>query len=105
MRLPLDLSPSRASVVVTVALLFCQASCVQHRTTQAPPVAAAETVQKTTKCKLERITGSLVATRICTTTAQRESTSESAQHLEDYLRHRPETVCLYSTCTIGKSGP
>ena len=44
-------------------------------------------------CQSERVTGSLIATRVCTLQAQREARHKSAQDMRDFLDKQVTAAC------------
>jgi predicted small lipoprotein YifL len=61
--------------------------------TAAVPPAPSTTPDEGIQCRTERVTGSLVGTRVCTTKAQREQRARSAQDMEDVLNRRAMGPC------------
>ncbi len=45
------------------------------------------------RCQTERVTGELVATRVCTLKSQREAEERSAQDARDFLTRQPIGAC------------
>src|SRR6202007_2668484 len=48
---------------------------------------------KTVQCQTQRVTGSLVATRVCTVKEQREGIQESTQEARDFLNRQVIGAC------------
>jgi hypothetical protein len=62
--------------------------CAVHRPTPAP-----RTTIPGEQCSLERITGSLVATRVCTLPQQRTEIRRSTQDAQEFLNHQVMPAC------------
>jgi hypothetical protein len=76
-----------ATGLVLIAAL--QACTVPHPARVAAPAPTGKTVQ----CQTQRVTGSLVATRVCTIKEQREGIKESTQEAQDFLNRQVIAAC------------
>ena len=85
-------SKGSTSSWVVLAAHLCAASalgaCAARPTAKpdpAPAQATSTAAKSDVQCRTERVTGSLVATRLCTTAAQREAISRSTQDARDSM--------------------
>jgi hypothetical protein len=53
------------------------------------------------QCRMERITGSLVATRMCTTPEQRDLMRRRVQRVQDDLNRSPAALCPAGVDCVG----
>ena len=53
------------------------------------------------QCRMQRITGSLVATRICTTLEQRDLMRRRVQRVQDDLNRSPAALCPVGVDCVG----
>jgi hypothetical protein len=77
-------------------------ACAPHparRPVALPPIVRAG---GSVECHMERITGSLVATRVCTTKTQRDLMRRRVQTMHDVLTRSPSTLCPAGADCIGK---
>lgn len=75
-------------------------ACVAHTPPRATPADPPAT--GAIRCHLETITGSLVATRVCTTAEQRAALRARTQELKDELNRRPAGCSPGSKCVDGE---
>jgi len=52
-------------------------------------------------CHMEKLTGTLLATRVCTTQAEREAMQERAQGVQDALTRSPAALCPQGVNCVG----
>jgi hypothetical protein len=83
-------------LIVAVLLTALAAGC--HAPAPRPPPAAAPKTVSSAKaegiqCRTERLTGSLLPTRICTTKAQRDQQDANARAFRDAVNNENNPVC------------
>jgi hypothetical protein len=78
------------SRLACLLILACQGGCLtpEHRHFVPGPALA-----KGVQCQTQRVTGELVATRVCTLESQREAQEQGAQDARDFLTRQPIGAC------------
>ena len=79
-------------------MVACGNNAVRPAATQVPvatqaPVATQVALDKDIQCKFQRVTGSNVAIRVCTTRLQREQAEESAREIRAALSNEAGVNC------------
>lgn len=75
---------------------LCVVACGNHTvrpTANQMPVATRVVLDKDIRCKFQRVTGSNVAIRVCTTRLQREQAEESAKEMRTTLSNEAGVNC------------
>jgi hypothetical protein len=57
------------------------------------PTTVASAADASIQCHKQHITGSLIATKVCTTKAQRDGIQDSTQEAKDFLTHQVIAAC------------
>lgn len=75
------------------ALLATAGCAVKAPGRPVPPAAVPQVADAGIQCYKQHITGSLIATQVCTTKAQREGIQESTQDAKDFLNNQVIAAC------------
>ena len=80
--------------LLVVLILSCTGGCATlHRPIPAPKGQTVARTDAGIQCESERVTGSLIARRVCTLKAQRDAIQKSAQDARDFLGKQVIGAC------------
>jgi len=80
-------------IVGVLGALLIMAGCTTLAPERAAHPAVASTAGANIQCTKQHVTGSLIATQVCTSKAQREGIEQSTQDAKDFLTHQVIAAC------------
>lgn len=85
--------PAAAGVTLLLVLAIASGCTTAPRRAPLAGAAAAAPAEKGLQCEMQRVTGSLVATRVCTLAPQRDQIKQSTQDARDFLDRQVIGAC------------